>query len=215
MGSQGVGVSLWELLPFLTCCVQFTGHWLLIWEAGPDSSIAMSISSLWNKLIKSCISPLFGWITCFIQGSLGTLQHRSFCCAGAVVDAAGDHPLCRAGLKEPRGSGGSVVLGLQAQRRMLHKHRESFHRLCLINSGYCYHHQQIWRAGNLPKVVLDKTRAGIVQERKKGENKIYCDDFSHLNISVPGKLTSYIYLWPGNRDIVVWIASCSQRMIES
>lgn len=94
-GSQGADISLWELLPFPTCCLQLTGHWLLIWETNPDGRIAITISSLWNKLIvlhfsTFCLNHMCHsghtlresrapWVLCSITASvlLGGLVRRT------------------------------------------------------------------------------------------------------------------------------------------
>lgn len=222
MGSQGADISLWELLSFLTCCLQLTGHWLLIWEANPDGGVAISISSLWNKLRNSCISPLFAWITSHSGPALRESRASLVLCsitASALPrgwwDAAGQQLLRRVVLW--RSQRETVALGpfdhpalqwdLQAGRRMLHKHRESYCGLWLIHSGYCYYHQQI----NLLNVALRETTEGLGWERQTGENKIYRDDFSHLNISAPGRLTSCMSLVWQHRGVcwVVWIAPWS------
>lgn len=63
MGSQGADISLWELLPFLACCLQLSVHWLLTWEASPENRTFISVSFVRNKLSVSCIYLLFVWIT--------------------------------------------------------------------------------------------------------------------------------------------------------
>lgn len=117
MSSQRADISLWELLPFLTHCLQVTGHRLLIWKANPDSRIAIPISSLWNKLVKSCISPRITWITSHSEHTPRVSRAPWVLCSitasvllGELSDAPGEEPLWRAVLKEPEGSCGTRAI---------------------------------------------------------------------------------------------------------
>lgn len=128
MSSQRADISLWELLPFLTHCLQVTGHQLLIWKANPDSRTAILISSLWNKLVKSRISPRITWITSPSEHTPRLSRAPWVLCSitasvllGELLDAPGEEPLWRAVLKEPEGSCGTgtvrppgTAVGLQA-----------------------------------------------------------------------------------------------------
>lgn len=92
MSSQGAGIFLWELFHFLTCFPQLTGHWLLFWEENPDIVESLYLCPPFETFVwLVCLSFLPDSVLLFRahskkkQGSLGAVQHHTFCSVRGIT----------------------------------------------------------------------------------------------------------------------------------